>query len=196
MPHPLPANNRNRVRIIGGQWRSRVLQFPDGPGLRPTPDRVRETLFNWLQLRIHGARCLDLFAGSGALGLEALSRGAASVVALETSTAAATALRQNVSQLGTTSLQLIQQDALRWLDSAATQQFDIVFIDPPFADNTQGICCELLQKRGWLTAGALIYLEAGNELSALPLPTGWQLSRNKRAGDVFYALAAATEPSL
>lgn len=189
MPRPLPNSARNRVRIIGGEWRSRVLQFPDAPGLRPTPDRVRETLFNWLQQRIHGARCLDLFAGSGALGFEALSRGAASVVSLETSTAAAAALRQNIALLATDRLQLIPQDALRWLDTAATQQFDIVFVDPPFADNAHVRCCALLQQHGWLAAGALVYLEAGSSLSALPLPPTWQLTRHKQAGDVHYGLA-------
>ena len=190
MPRPHPNSTRNRVRIIGGEWRSRVLQFNDAPGLRPTPDRVRETLFNWLQEHIHGARCLDLFAGSGALGFEALSRGAASVVALETSAIAITALRQNISLLATDRLHLIQQDALRWLDTAATQQFDIVFVDPPFADNAHERCCALLQQHGWLAPGAMVYLEAGSSLAALALPPAWQLTRHKQAGDVHYGLAA------
>lgn len=190
MPRPLPNSARNRVRIIGGEWRSRVLQFPDAPSLRPTPDRVRETLFNWLQLRIHGARCLDLFAGSGALGFEALSRGAASVTALETASTAAASLRHNATLLGTDRLQLIQQDALRWLDTPATQQFDIVFIDPPFADNAHARCCALLQQHGWLAAGALVYLESGSSLLTLALPPSWQLTRHKQAGDVHYGLAA------
>jgi 16S rRNA (guanine966-N2)-methyltransferase len=192
MSRPLPnrnTHNRNRVRIIGGDWRSRVLQFPDAPGLRPTPDRVRETLFNWLQLRIVGAHCLDLFAGSGALGFEALSRGAASVTALETATAVAAALRHNTSLLGSDRLQLLQQDALDWLDKPASQLFDIVFVDPPFADNAHARCCELLQQNGWLAPGALIYLEAGESLAKLTLPTAWQLTRHKQAGDVHYGLA-------
>lgn len=198
MPGPLPnrnAQNRNRVRIIGGDWRSRVLQFPDAPGLRPTPDRVRETLFNWLQLRIHGAHCLDLFAGSGALGFEALSRGAASATALESAAVVAAALRHNAGLLGSDRLQIVQQDALRWLDKPATQQFDIVFVDPPFADNSHARCCELLQQHGWLAPGALVYLEAGSSLLALALPPAWQLTRHKQAGDVHYGLAEVTRPA-
>lgn len=187
MPRPTP--NRNRVRLIGGQWRSRVLQFPDAPDLRPTPDRVRETLFNWLQPVINGARCLDLFAGSGALGLEALSRGADAVVALETNTAAANALRQNAKLLQADKLQLVQQDALRWLDQPASQKFDVVFLDPPFAANLHERCCSLLQQHGWLAPHALIYLEAGSPLATLALPSGWQLGKHKQAGEVFYGLA-------
>ena len=195
MSRPLPNRNppnRNRVRIIGGEWRSRLLQFPDAPGLRPTPDRVRETLFNWLQLRIVGAHCLDLFAGSGALGFEALSRGASGVTALETATPVAAALRQNASLLGSDRLQLLQQDALHWLDKPASQLFDVVFVDPPFADNSHARCCDLLQQNGWLAPGALVYLEAGQPLTTLALPTAWQLTRHKQAGDVYYGLAEAT----
>lgn len=198
MPSPPPyrnPHNRNRVRIIGGDWRSRVLQFPDAPGLRPTPDRVRETLFNWLQLRIVGARCLDLFAGSGALGFEALSRGAASVTALETATAVAASLRHNANLLGSDRMQLLQQDALQWLDKPALQQFDIVFVDPPFADNAHARCCALLQQNGWLAPGALIYLEAGSSLAALALPAAWRLTRHKQAGDVHYGLAEVAAPA-
>ncbi|HTQ99699.1 MAG TPA: 16S rRNA (guanine(966)-N(2))-methyltransferase RsmD [Candidatus Acidoferrum sp.] len=186
MPRPLP--NRNRVRLIGGQWRSRVVQFPDAPDLRPTPDRVRETLFNWLQPSINGACCLDLFAGSGALGFEALSRGADVVVALETHAAAAAALQQNATLLQTNKLQLIRQDALRWLDQAATQRFDVVFLDPPFAAHLHARCCALLQQHGWLNPNAVIYLEDGSSLASLALPAGWRLTKHKQAGDVFYGL--------
>ena len=185
---PAPSN-RNRVRIIGGDWRSRVLQFPDAPDLRPTPDRVRETLFNWLQFSTVGAHCLDLFAGSGALGYEALSRGASSVTALETHTQAASNLRQNARLLGTDKLNVVQQDALRWLDQPASQKFSVVFLDPPFSANLHQCCCELLQQHGWLAPNASIYLESGESLALLKLPTGWQLDRHKRAGDVHYGLA-------
>jgi 16S rRNA (guanine966-N2)-methyltransferase len=191
MTRPLP--NRNRVRLIGGEWRSRVLQFPDAPDLRPTPDRVRETLFNWLQPGIQGARCLDLFAGSGALGLEALSRGADAVVALETHAQAAQALLHNASLLKTDQLKVIRQDALRWLDQPATQKFDVVFMDPPFAANLHERCCTLLQQHGWLAPHALIYLEAGVSLATLALPAGWQLTKHKQAGDVFYGLVTAQQ---
>ncbi len=183
-----PINKRNRVRIIGGEWRSRVLQFPDAPGLRPTPDRVRETLFNWLQFSVVGTRCLDLFAGSGALGFEALSRGAAAVTALETDTAAAAALRQNATLLGTDKLQVIQQDAVRWLSQPAPHQFDLVLVDPPFAANLHQRCFELLHEHGWLAKNARVYLEAGQALASMPMPTGWQLERHKQAGDVHYGL--------
>lgn len=186
---PAPSSNRNRVRIIGGDWRSRVLQFPDAPDLRPTPDRVRETLFNWLQFNIVGAHCLDLFAGSGALGLEALSRGAATVTALESNSGAANALRQNARLLATDKLQVVQQDALRWLDQPASQQFSVVFLDPPFAADLHQRCCELLQQHGWLAPKAMIYLESGDSLAKIALPAQWQLDRHKRAGDVHYGLA-------
>ncbi len=182
------SNKRNRVRIIGGEWRSRVLQFPDAPDLRPTPDRVRETLFNWLQFSVVGMRCLDLFAGSGALGFEALSRGAAAVTALETDTAAASALRANAGLLGTDKMQVIQQDAVRWLSQPATQQFDLVLLDPPFAANLHEHCCGLLQQHGWLAPAARIYMEAGQSLASFKLPAGWLLDRHKQAGDVHYGL--------
>jgi 16S rRNA (guanine966-N2)-methyltransferase len=184
-----PPASRNRIRIIGGDWRSRQLQFPDAPGLRPTPDRVRETLFNWWQYTIIGKRCLDLFAGSGALGFEALSRGASVVVALETDSGVASSLRSNAKLLGTDTLTVMQHDALQWLAQPATQQFDLAFVDPPFAANLHERCCELLQQNGWLAPGAQIYLEAGNDLGELTLPCAWQLIRQKRAGDVHYGLA-------
>ena len=183
-----PDNKRNRVRIIGGEWRSRVLQFPDAPDLRPTPDRVRETLFNWLQFSVVGTRCLDLFAGSGALGFEALSRGAASVTALETDTAAASALRENAKLLGTDKMHVVQQDAARWLSQAATQQFDLVLLDPPFNANLHERCCELLQQHHWLAPNARLYIEAGASLASFKLPSGWQLDKHKQAGDVHYGL--------
>lgn len=180
--------NRNRVRIIGGDWRSRVLTFADLPELRPTPDRVRETLFNWLQFPVVGARCLDVFAGSGALGFEALSRGARSVTALETNPAAIAALRDNMKTLGTSALTIVQKDAMQWLAQPATQQFDLVFLDPPFAAGLHARCCELLQQQGWLAPGARIYLESGDDLEKLALPSHWALVRSKRAGEVFYGL--------
>jgi 16S rRNA (guanine966-N2)-methyltransferase len=190
--------NRNRVRIIGGDWRSRLLTFIDLPELRPTPDRVRETLFNWLQFSIVGARCLDLFAGSGALGFEALSRGATAVTALETHPAAVAALRDNAQLLGAKALTLVQKDALLWLAQPATQQFSLVFLDPPFAAGLHAPCCELLQQQGWLAPGAQVYLEAGEDLQTLALPPGWALTRHKRAGEVHYGLCetSSAQPSL
>jgi 16S rRNA (guanine966-N2)-methyltransferase len=181
--------SRNRLRIIGGEWRSRVLQFADAPGLRPTPDRIRETLFNWLQLKIAGARCLDLFAGSGALGFEALSRGATHVTALELDAGAATAIEHNARQLKTAALTLLRQDAMQWLARGNPgEAFTIAFIDPPFASRLQPEICRLLDANGWLAAGALVYVEAAEPLESLELPAGWNLLRSKRAGTVHYGL--------
>ncbi len=181
--------SHNRLRIIGGDWRSRIVTFADIPDLRPTPDRVRETLFNWLQPTITGARCLDLFAGSGALGFEALSRGAASVLALELDVKAAAAIRENTKTLGTDMLTVEPRSAPEWLQrNARGQRFDMVFLDPPFAAELHAECCRLLAEQQWLAPGALVYLEAGASLEMLELPEGWTLLRHKRAGAVYYGL--------
>lgn len=186
------SNARSRLRIIGGEWRSRVVTFADIPDIRPTPDRVRETLFNWLQAPIIGAKCLDLFAGSGALSFEALSRGAASVVTLELDPEAAAAIRSNAGQLKTTQLQLIQKNALDWLrTNNSGQQFDVVFVDPPFAAGLYETCFNLLQENSWLARGALVYIEADQPLELLALPSYWRLVRNKRAGAVYFGLCEA-----
>jgi 16S rRNA (guanine966-N2)-methyltransferase len=183
------SKTRNRLRIIGGDWRSRVVVFADAPDLRPTPDRVRETLFNWLQPTLAGAKCLDLFAGSGVLGFEALSRGAESVTALELDPHAAAAIRANVKTLQTDKLKLEQRSGVDWLRSNAQQlRFDVVFLDPPFAENLHAECCRLLAEQQWLAPAALVYLEAGAYLEEIALPAGWQLIRNKRAGAVHYGL--------
>lgn len=184
--------NQNRLRIIGGQWRSRVLQFPDIPDLRPTPDRVRETLFNWLQFDIVGARCLDLFAGSGVLGFEALSRGATHVTSLETDNKAAEAIRATCRLLGTGKLELVQTPALDWLQHTSPVRHDIVFLDPPFAAGLHEPCCAILEDRGWLASGAMVYIEAAQPPSTFSLPSLWTLLREKRAGDVHYGLFRAS----
>jgi len=182
-------NSRNRLRIIGGEWRSRVLAFPATPGLRPTPDRVRETLFNWLQAPVIGARCLDLFAGSGALGFEALSRGAAQVLALELAPAAAAAIGANARLLGTDKLKLLQVSAPEWLKhNKEGERFDLVFLDPPYQGGFYAPCLELLQSQGWLAPGALVYIEAEQALETLGLPQGWKLLKHKRAGGVHFGL--------
>jgi len=183
------TKDRNRLRIIGGQWRSRIITFSDTPDLRPTPDRVRETLFNWLQLHITGARCLDLFAGSGILGLEALSRGASSVTAVELDTRAAASIRQQTGLLHTSQLAVVQENVSSWLSRPCPgPRFDVVFLDPPYASRLQGPCCQLLADGTWLNPGALIYLEAAEPLETLVLPTGWTLARSKRAADVHYGI--------
>jgi len=150
---------RSRVlRIIGGTWRGRRLRFPPQAEIRPTPDRVRETLFNWLGPRIAGSRCLDLFAGSGALGLEALSRQAAHVTFVERDAIAVRELRARLAEWRATGAQVEQGDALRFLGNAA-QAFDIVFLDPPFSSPVLAESCRLLEERHWLSANALIYVE-------------------------------------
>ena len=170
------------VRIIGGQWRSRVIDFPALPGLRPTPNRLRETLFNWLQFDIAGARCLDLYAGSGVLGLEALSRGAASATLVDTQSAACLALRANVRQLGAAA-EVVQSDVMRYLAGTATP-YDLVFLDPPFAQNLVIGGCQLLEARGWLAATAMGYVEAERILVVEDIPRVWQTFRSKTAGGV------------
>ncbi len=180
------------MRIIGGRWRGRRLHFPDRPGLRPSPDRVRETLFNWLQADIAGSRCLDAFAGSGVLGLEAASRGASEVLLLELDAQAARAISDNLLQLAADCVKLQQRDTMAWLRSprAAMQPaFDIVFIDPPFQAGVLQTCCELLEQGGWLAAQAKIYIECARD-TVLQVPDNWCLLKHKTAGQVAYQLFA------
>lgn len=177
-----------QLRIIGGRWRSRRLQFPDAPGLRPTPDRVRETLFNWLAAQVPAARVLDPFAGSGALLLEALSRGAGHALALELSPQVAAALRSNLSLLQAEDAEVRQVDALQHLATACAEPFDLVFLDPPFHRDLLQPACQLLEQRGWLASDAWIYTESEQPPSSLGLPGHWHLHREKQAGQVHYAL--------
>jgi 16S rRNA (guanine966-N2)-methyltransferase len=183
------SGSRNSVRIIGGGWRGRRVSFPDIPGLRPTPDRVRETLFNWLQQSIAGARCLDLFAGSGALGLEALSRGAKELVFVEQAVAAARALQEQLIRFGSQArAQVAEMGAARYLRSAP-QAFDIVFLDPPFGRDALAEYIPLLDEGRWLKPGALVYLENEKKAGVPPLPAHWELLKSKSAGEVGYHLA-------
>jgi 16S rRNA (guanine966-N2)-methyltransferase len=169
------------------------LEIADVPGLRPTADRVRETLFNWLAPTIDGARCLDLFAGTGAIGLEALSRGAASVVFVENSQKAADALIRNFRKLKSNySAVLKRQDAFEYLRQARKEQFDLVFIDPPFDNNGLEEACSRLAESGVLAPGASVYLEE-DRLRRLPaLPEGWVVRKERTAGNVRYALVTTT----
>lgn len=187
---PTKTKRPRQLRIIGGRWRSRRLSFPDVEGLRPTPDRVRETLFNWLAPVIEGARCLDLFAGSGALGLEALSRGAAGVVMVDRDPHVIACLKENIATLSAPGATLVAADVLTWLQSPQRDQhFDIVFLDPPFHQDLLDPCCKLLEERGWLAPSAHIYLESESALSPPALPANWQLKRSQKAGQVGYHLA-------
>jgi 16S rRNA (guanine966-N2)-methyltransferase len=163
------------------------LRFPPSPEIRPTPDRVRETLFNWLAPRLPGAHCLDLFAGSGALGLEALSRGASQVTFVERDAAAVRELRARLSEWGGIEGLVEQGDALRFL-AAKAAPFDIVFLDPPFGADLLTEVARRLEQGGWLTAGALIYMECASRNGLPPLPEGWAVTKAKEAGEVGYHL--------
>jgi len=178
-----------QLRIVGGHFRGRRLAVPAHPGLRPTTDRVRETLFNWLQPIIEGSRCLDLFAGSGALGFEAASRGAAEVIMIERSESVARMLTSNARMLGAAQVQVHRAEALRWLAGQGDQRFDLVFLDPPFGEDLLTPSCTLLSSKGWLAPGARVYLELPANRGTPLLPEGWTLTRDKRAGQVRFALA-------
>ncbi len=178
----------NELRIIGGAWRGRRIRFAARPGIRPTPDRVRETLFNWLAPAVEGSRCLDLFAGSGALGLEALSRGAAAATFVESDRMSTESLRETISILRAERALVVQADALRWLDGPP-ERFDIVFLDPPFESGLLAEAFRKLDSAGWLSASARVYLEAPAKLGPPPLPAGWTLHRSGKAGAVGYHLA-------
>lgn len=181
--HVRKRSQTGQLRIIGGQWRGRKLQFPAAADLRPTPDRVRETLFNWLHAAIPGARCLDLFAGSGALGLEALSRHAASVVMVEKMPHVAERIREHLRTLGATAGEGVTGDVFEFLKRPATP-VDVVFLDPPYRMNCLAQCCDLLERGGWLGDDAYIYLEAPSRSPLPPLPPNWSVIRSKTAGDV------------
>jgi 16S rRNA (guanine966-N2)-methyltransferase len=183
------SGGRNSVRIIAGSWRGRRVSFPDLPGLRPTPDRVRETLFNWLQHAVAGARCLDLFAGSGALGLEALSRGAKELVFVEQAVAASRSLQEQLIRLGgERRSQVVEMGATRYLRSPP-QPFDIVFLDPPFGRDALTEYVPMLDAGKWVSTGGLVYLENEKTSGAPVLPAHWELLKSKSAGEVGYHLA-------
>jgi 16S rRNA (guanine966-N2)-methyltransferase len=183
--------NHGTVRIIGGKWRSRKLTFPAIAGLRPTTDRVRETVFNWLAPFIMQARCLDLFAGSGALGFEALSRGAAEAVFVDSSKEVIAYLKEQARILQTTDIETYQLH-LPCPVPFTHKKFDIVFLDPPFHQGLISPICQWLEEQNLLADEALIYLETEAELSPLPVPQNWVLMRSKKAGQAAYHLAKRT----
>jgi 16S rRNA (guanine966-N2)-methyltransferase len=211
-----PPGGANALRIVGGQWCGRRIHFPPMPALRPTPDRVRETLFNWLQGTIGGARCLDLFAGSGALGLEALSRGAAEVVFVERDPAVAAALAANLALLERPAIatsvpavaapagatapgagsaargRVLAADAFGFL-AGTPRPFDVVFLDPPYGQGRLPELCRLLESRGWLAARALVYIESAAREGQPALPPSWSPWRQLRAGAVSAGLARRAE---
>ena len=173
----------NSLRIIGGRYRRRILRFPDSEGLRPTTDRVRETLFNWLGQDLAGEHCLDLFAGSGALGFEALSRGAARVVMVEPASKVIAALHENAKMLeNPPGIEIIRGDALQYLASTKSK-FDLIFLDPPFDKGWIPRLEPLLA--GVANEGAAVYIEAEHEIGALD---NWRAVRHGKAGEVHFQL--------
>ena len=181
------SGGSGQIRIIGGQWRGRKLPVPDSPGLRPTTDRVRETLFNWLAPSMVDARCLDCFAGSGALGLEALSRYAASTTLLEMERHVAQQLQKNLATLKAEHGKVVNTNTLTYLNPSGTPH-DVVFVDPPFRKGLLEETLNLLEVNGWLADGALIYVESEVENGLPPVPANWSLHREKIAGQVAYRL--------
>ena len=182
----MPKAKVAQVRIIAGALRGRKIPVLDMPGLRPTSDRMRETLFNWLMPHIQGSRCLDLFAGSGALGFEACSRGAAEVVLVDLEPKIIEQLQGSQDQLGLTNVSIIQADASQAL-AAITQPFDVVFLDPPFHQQLLPKAIDWLSK-DCLDSGSLIYVEAEQALENLTIPSDWRLLRQAHAGKVNYYL--------
>jgi 16S rRNA (guanine966-N2)-methyltransferase len=183
------ATQPNRLRIIGGRWRGVPIKFPAIADIRPSPDRVRETLFNWLQQPIVGARCLDLFAGSGALGIEALSRGAAHVTFVDAEPQIATHIKQTLERLNVQDQTIVTMDAVKFLKGPA-QPFDVIFLDPPYASDLLERACAQIAN-GWAASNAWVYLESAADRLLPPLPAGWLMHRSKRAGQVGYHLAQA-----
>ena len=188
---PGAANKKprpGRLRIVAGKWRSRLLDIAEVPGLRPTSERVRETLFNWLAPSIQGARCLDLFAGTGALGFEALSRGATSVIFVENSRRAAKAIEKSAQILDASGAVIHCGDAAEYVRNAQTASFDILFLDPPFADDRLEALCRQIDEHGILAPGGRVYLEQDRAKPETPLPDRWRVQKNKTAGKVRYML--------
>ena len=180
----------NSVRLIAGEYRSRKLEFPSLEGLRPTADRIRETLFNWLQDSIQGETCLDLFAGSGALGFEALSRGASQVDFIEQNTSAVNSIRANIERLDAKHGNLYCSDAFEWLDryTQNSKKYGLVFLDPPFKGDTLARAIKKLESTNLLIDGGLVYIEKEKQLKEDSLPSNWVKVKSKEAGSVQFGL--------
>lgn len=182
-----PATAQTHVRIIAGRWRGRKLPVANVEGLRPTGDRIRETLFNWLMSDTAGARVLDLFSGAGSLGLESLSRGASELSMIERHPHAAKQLRENLKTLGAENARVIESDAINWLEQNAAQPYDLVFIDPPFSQDLWQASFDKLEAGGYLHSGSAIYVECERN-HPLSTPPNWHLHRDKNAGNVSFRL--------
>ncbi|MCK5726970.1 MAG: 16S rRNA (guanine(966)-N(2))-methyltransferase RsmD [Thiotrichaceae bacterium] len=185
----IKSHQTQPLRIIAGQWRGRKLHFASVQGLRPTPDRVRETLFNWLQGQLLGRRCLDLFAGSGALGFEAISRGAADLVLVESHREASTYLRENIRRLKAENIDLQAMDAFQYLQQC-TQSFDLIFIDPPFSQHYWTEVLKMIRALKLLNNEALVYIEypQGEDMAL----EGYEVMKQKKAGQVVSCLLKLT----
>lgn len=190
--HSSAHSGQQRLRIIGGRWRGMKIDFPAHAELRPSPDRVRETVFNWLQPVMAEARCLDLFAGSGALGVEALSRGAAEVVFVERDARIVQAINDTLKRLDAVGALVVRADAVIWLDQPPDRPFDVVFLDPPYAAALLPAICEKLTCHGWLASGALVYMESPAHEPIPALPASWSVHRSRQAGQVGYHLLRAS----
>ena len=181
------------VRVIGGKWRGTRVPVPDIDGLRPSGDRSRETLFNWLQKQIPGSRCVDLFAGSGVLGIEAASRGAAEVILVEKSRQATGELRETLKRLNAEQVSVIDGDAITWLDQCGPQSMDIVFIDPPFGKGLEALALERLSSGDGLKDEGLVYLETARDAPVLAAESGWEIIKEKLLGEVRMQLLKKSE---
>lgn len=190
-----PASGQNTVKLISGRWGGRKIHFPDGEGLRPTPARLRETLFNWLMHELAGACVLDLFAGSGALAFEALSRGAREAVLIDSSAAVCAQLNHELANLKGASGRIVRSDAQLFLARQAATVFDVVFLDPPYHRNLLLPAIHALEKNRLLADPAWIYVESESVLAATDLPPNWNLHRQQEAGQVCSALYRRTGPA-
>lgn len=185
---------KNQVRIIGGRWRGRKISFPENSQVRPTPDRVKETLFNWLAPYIVDARCLELFAGSASLSFEALSRQAAVAVAVEKDTLTIRTIEKNASTLQADNIEIVQADCFVWLKTTQPQEpFNIIFIDPPYAIKGLPKSFLLVNSPLWLAEDALVYFESDYPIGDSDLPENWSILKQKQAGQVLYYLVQVTQ---
>ncbi|AGH80500.1 putative methyltransferase [Psychromonas sp. CNPT3] len=176
------------IRLISGKWRGKKLAVLNIEGLRPTTDRTKETLFNWLMHDIHNANCLDCFSGSGSLAFEALSRSAQSVTLLERDKLVCQQLKQNLQNLKVENALVIETDSISYLQQIAKKSFNIIFIDPPFNQSLLQPCCDALEKNNYLAEGALIYVEMEKRISHFSAPETWTLLKEKGTGQVIYQL--------
>ena len=182
-------NNKNFVRIISGKYKSRKITFPDRPEIRPTGNRIRESLFNWIQADIFDSRCLDLFSGSGALGIEALSRGAEMTTFIESDFETANCLEETLQTLNAGNGVVVKADAINWLESQKNiEPFGFVFLDPPFKKNLLLDCISLLESNRIIANNGNIYIETEMSVDQRKLPLTWRLKQKKQAGRVSYCL--------